>query len=60
MRVPISDKAEELLKDPEKARALAEAIRESRKKGRNWADVRFDGKELTVRLVGSKSTTVDA
>lgn len=56
MRAPISDKAEELLRDPRKARALAEAIRASRKELTDSFTVRLDGNELTVKLVASKST----
>jgi len=55
MRVPISAKAEELLRDPKKARALAEAIRESRKQLTDSFTVPLDGRRLTVKLAGSKT-----
>lgn len=54
MRVPISKRAEELLKDPKKARALAEAIRASRKQRTDSFTVPLEGGELTVRLADSK------
>ncbi|HTY56634.1 MAG TPA: hypothetical protein VMB26_15610, partial [Candidatus Binataceae bacterium] len=44
--------AQEFLKDPKKARVLAEAIRTSRRELKDSLTVPLDGGTLTVRLAG--------
>jgi hypothetical protein len=55
MDAPISLKAERMLRDPSKARLLADAIRTARKAGAISAPFEIRGEKHTVSLVDSKS-----
>ncbi len=55
MDAPVSVKAENLLRDPGKARLVADAVRASRKAGKLSVPFEIAGRRLTVALVDSKS-----